>query len=110
MSGAIAVTTKASHRRAWKKKESQVAAYIGGERVPITGRQRGDVPDIKHAWLCPEVKYREKISEFLHDAMRQAIAAKRGRQMPCVILCEKGQHVRESYIMFRLEDARDHWL
>ena len=96
--------------KAWKACERRVAKYIGGERVPITGRQRGDVPDIKHAWLCPEVKYRQKISKFLHDAMRQAVAAVRGKQMPCVILCEKGQDTGDAYIIFRLEDARDHWL
>jgi len=95
--------------KAWKACERRIAKYIGGERVPITGRQRGDAPDIKHNWLSPEVKYRAKLPFWLHDAMNQAVAAKRGKQMPCVILCEKGQNTGNSYIIFRLEDARDHW-
>ena len=97
--------------KAWKRFERRVAAFIGGERVPVTGRQRGDAPDIRHNWLVPEVKYRGKIPDWIHDAMDQAKAAKtRSGQMPCVILGEKGKAVGESYIMFRLEDARDHWL
>ena len=97
--------------KAWKQCERRVAKYIGGERVPITGRQRGDAPDIKHNWLVPEVKYRKKLPEWIHDAMRQAVAAvRRPSQVPCVILCEKGKDTADSYIIFKLKDAKDHWL
>ena len=34
--------------RAWKATERAIAARLGGRRVPITGRQRGDVPDVAH--------------------------------------------------------------
>jgi len=78
--------------------------------VPITGRQRGDAPDIEHNWLSVEVKYRKKFPFWLHDAMAQAVASKRQRQMPCVILCEKGKATGDAYIVFKLSDARDHWL
>ena len=97
--------------KAWKACERRVAKYIGNaERVPVTGRQRGAAPDIEHAWLSIEVKYRAKLPAWLHDAMAQAVASKRQRQMPCVILCEKGKSTGESLIIFRLEDARDHWM
>lgn len=101
--------------KAWKACERRVAKYIGGERVPITGRQRGSAPDIQHPWLSPEVKYRSKTSgecipKWLHEAMAQAEASARTRQMPCVILVEKGQEVGEAFICFRLRDAREHWL
>ena len=97
--------------KAWKACERRVAKYIGGERVPVTGRQRGDAPDIDHNWLSVEVKYRARLPAWIHDAMDQAKASMKGpRQMPCVILCEKGKETGESYIMFRLSDARDHWL
>ena len=94
----------------WKSCERRVARYIGGERVPITGRQRGDVPDIKHNWLSPEVKYRKAVPEWIKDAMRQAEAASNPRQLPVVILVEKGQEVGEAFIMCRLREFRDHWL
>lgn len=96
--------------KAWKACERRVAKYIGGERIPITGRQRGDAPDIKHAWLCPEVKYKQKFPDWMHDAMSQAKAAQRGNQMPCVIMCEKGQSIGKCWIMFELADAKEHWL
>lgn len=96
--------------KAWKAAERRIAKYIGGERVPVSGRTRGDQPDIRHAWLCPEVKYRSKIPAWLFDAMDQAEKSAQPRQMPCVILIEKGQRVGDALICFRLSDAREQWL
>lgn len=96
--------------KVWKACERRVAKYIGGERVPVSGRARGDKPDIDHNFLSIEVKYRAKFPFWLHDAMAQAEASAMPRQMPCVILCEKGQETGETFICFRLRDARDHWL
>jgi hypothetical protein len=96
--------------KAWKSAERRIAKYIGGERVPVTGRARGSAPDIKHNWLCPEVKYRKSIPEWIKDAMRQAEASAMPRQMPCVILVERGQKTDEALICFRLQDAKEQWL
>jgi len=76
----------------------------------VSGRQRGYAADIEHNWLAPEVKYRQKISKFLDDAMDQAVKSARPRQMPCVILADKGRETGECLIVFRLKDAKDHWL
>ena len=108
--GECRMTTKESHRRAWKRNESDIAKYISGQRVPITGRQRGDVPDIKHSWLAIEAKLRMKISGWIKDGMNQAEEAKRGHQMPALIIREKGQRVGDALICFRLKDFRDRWL
>ncbi len=35
-------------RATWKRIERSIAGIIGGERVPITGRARGDTPDVRH--------------------------------------------------------------
>lgn len=75
----------------------------------MTGRTRGDAPDIEHNWLAIEVKYRASLPAWFKDAMDQAVKSARGNQMPCVIMCEAGQRVGDSYIMFRMSDARDHW-
>lgn len=96
--------------KAWKACERRVAKYINGERVPITGRQRGDAPDIKHNWLSVEVKYRKTTPEWIKDAMRQAKASARGNQTPVVIICEKGQDVGRAWALFELEEVRDRWL
>ena len=45
--------------KSWKATGRAVAARPGGERVPVTGRQRGDVPDVAHGWLSIEVKHRQ---------------------------------------------------
>lgn len=94
----------------WKSWERKIADYVGGERVPITGRQRGSAPDIKHNWLSIEVKQRKKIAELLKDAMRQAEASAGPRQLPVVILVETGSKVGDAFIFCRLSDFKDHWL
>lgn len=102
----------------WKQTERRIAKLVGGERVPITGRQRGDAPDIKHDWLSLEVKHRKKLPEWLHDAMDQAIKSKTpldpGKipggvlthidrdKLPMAILHENGKH--NSYCVIRLSD------
>lgn len=96
--------------KAWKHAERRIAAYIDGERVPVSGRQRGYQPDINHAWMCPEVKYRKKVPEWLHDAMEQAWASKVGRQMPCVILIEKGQQVGDAFVLVPLSEFKERFL
>ena len=94
----------------WKAFERRIAKYIGGERVPVSGRARGDKPDIDHSWLSVECKYKQRLPFWLHDAMAQAEASAMPRQLPCVILGERGKETGESFIVFRLRDARDQWL
>jgi hypothetical protein len=96
--------------KAWKRNERDIAKFVGGTRVPITGRQRGDVPDIEHNWLALEAKYRKTLPEWLHDAMRQAEAAARPRQMPVVVLREKGMPITDCYFAVRAKDFKDWFL
>ena len=96
--------------KAWKACERRVAKYIGGERVPITGRQRGDAPDIKHNWLSVEVKYRKKLPDWIKDALSQAKASQIRQQLPVVIMCEKGEETGKCWIMCELGEFRDRWL
>lgn len=72
-------------RGAWKGIERWWANLLGGKRVPITGRSRGDAPDIDHPTLSIEVKAGKTISTRLFDGMEQAKASIRGDQLP--ILC-----------------------
>ena len=88
----------------WKATERAVAAILGGERVPITGRQRGSAPDIQHDRYSIEVKDRAKLPDWIHDAMAQAVASKRGGQIPVVILHEKGMRHPDNYVIMRLGD------
>jgi len=88
----------------WKSTERAVAAQLGGQRVPITGRQRGDVPDVQHDWLAVEVKHRKALPAWLHDAMAQAVAAQRDGQLPVVVLHEAGQQHDDDIVCVRLRD------
>jgi hypothetical protein len=90
--------------RAWKRNERAIAARLGGTRVPVTGRQRGDAPDIAHPVYSVEVKARKSLPTWLHTAMMQAIAAQRGGQMPVVILHQTGTRHAEDLVVVRLGD------
>lgn len=88
----------------WKNTERAIAKVLGGERVPITGRQRGDVPDIKHDIWSIEVKHRKSLPGWMHNAMAQAKASIRGQQTPIVVLHELGARHTEDFVVMRLED------
>jgi len=68
-------------RATWKRTERSIAGLIGGERVPVSGRQRGDHPDVQHDWLSVEVKHRQSIPQWLTTALTQARAAVRGESV-----------------------------
>lgn len=91
-------------RATWKATERAIAARLGGRRVPITGRARGDAPDVEHPTLSIEVKHRASLPEWLVDAMRQARAAAKPGQTPVVILHELKQRHDDDFCMVRLAD------
>lgn len=92
----------------WKAVERAVAVRLGGQRVPITGRQRGSAPDIMHDWLGIEVKHRKTLPAWLHDAMAQAVACSDGGdKLPIVVLHESGQRHDDDYVVVRLKDFQE---
>lgn len=97
----------------WKVAERQVAAVIGGERVPINGRQRGSAPDIDHEWLAVEVKHTGQFPKKWAEAFSQAVASKvkaeiNGKvKLPVVIIKPHRCNARNSYIMMQLGDFVD---
>ncbi len=89
----------------WKNVERLVAAFFRGERVPITGRIRGSAPDIAHDYISFEVKHRNQLPMWIHDAMAQAVASKvNDVQIPTVVLHQKQQAIKNSYVIIRAED------
>ena len=42
----------------WQATARHMAWLLDGERVPVSGRGRGDQPDIAHPWLALKVKDR----------------------------------------------------
>jgi len=94
----------------WKAVERSIAKIVGGERVPITGRQRGSAPDVAHEWLGIEIKHRKQLPAWLHDAMAQAVACSdNGDKLPIVVLHEKGRRHDDDFVVVRLSDFVDHF-
>ena len=68
---------------------------MGGTRVPVSGRQRGDQPDIAGATIAGiplsiEHKYGRRIlSARLHEALDQAEAARRSPGEMAVVTVEE---------------------
>jgi hypothetical protein len=91
----------------WKRAERRVAGLLGGRRVPVTGRARGDAPDVAHPWLSIEVKQRQRLPGWIIDALRQAAAAAAPEQLPVVVLHEHGQRYGDSLVVLRLADFVD---
>ncbi len=90
--------------RAWKRTEREIAGILGGRRVPVTGRARGDVPDVAHRWLSVEIKSRKLIPAWLKEAVSQARAAATPHQLPVAILHQRGLRHSEDLVVLRLAD------
>ncbi len=91
-------------RATWKRTERSIAGLIGGERVPVSGRQRGDQPDVRHDWLSVEVKHRQTVPQWLLGSLTQARAAVRGDQLPVAIIHRHGARHSEDIVCLRLAD------
>src|SRR5690349_13449571 len=89
----------------WKSIERKVATYLGGERIPVSGRQRGYSADIAHPTLSIEVKDRNSLPDWLFDAMNQAETSRKGEQIPAVILHQKGQKIEDCLTVIRLSST-----
>ncbi len=87
--------------KAWKACERKVAALLGGKRVPVSGRARGDAPDVLHDGLSIEVKSRKKLPAWIEDAMKQAEASAKDGQLPVVILHQDGHKYRNAFVVCR---------
>jgi len=91
-------------RQTWKATERALAARLGGQRVPVSGRVRGDAPDIAHPRLSLEVKHRASLPAWLREAMAQAVACAGPHQIPVAILHEHGSRHDGDLWMLRLAD------
>ena len=98
--------------KTWKKFERSVGSFLSelGDhslRIPVTGRTRGDSPDVTSEYLSIECKYRKQIPLWIKDAMSQAIASSRDGKTPVVFLKEKGSSFGDTLIIFRAKDFMD---
>ncbi len=88
----------------WKRVETAIAARLGGQRIPVSGRGRGDQPDIAHPTFAVEVKLRASLPAWLTAATDQAKAAARDGQMPLVVIHVSGARHRDDLCVLALAD------
>ena len=102
--------------RRWKVGERILAAKLGCERIPITGRTRSKAPaDLMSNWLAVEVKTRKTMPVFLADAMDQAVRGElyartkdHRERLPIVVVHADHTHYENSLVVMRFIDA-DEW-
>ncbi len=91
----------------WKATERRIAALLGGRRVPVSGRGRGDQPDVAHPWLAIECKDRAALPFWLLDALAQAEASATADQLPVAVLHRAGDRHDQALVVLRLADFVD---
>lgn len=65
--------------KTWKKVELEIAKILSNQskkksgirRIPVTGRQRGDTPDISHPTVSVEVKHRQSIPKWIVNLLEE---------------------------------------
>lgn len=94
------------NRSTWKAAERWWGLQLGGRRVPVTGRQRGDVPDVEHDRYSVEVKAGKVMSPRLREGMAQAVASATNGKVPllCVTHSVGPGKANEHYVVLRLCD------
>lgn len=95
------------NRATWKAIERDWALWLGGRRVPVTGRQRGTAPDVEHPHFAIEVKAGRVLSSRLRLGIGQAMAAAVGTAktpLLCISQCSGQGKEREHFVLLRLED------
>lgn len=84
------------------------AARLGGQRVPVSGRVRGDASDIADSRLGIEGKHRQSLPAWLREATAQAVACAGPDQIPVAILHAHGGRHDADLCVMRLADLQ--WL
>lgn len=88
----------------WKATERHIARLLGGRRVPVSGRGRGDSPDIAHPRFSIECKDRATLPAWLLDALSQAEASAAPAQLPIAVLHRAGDRHNQALVVLRLAD------
>tara|TARA_R100001460_G_scaffold61802_1_gene101949 strand:+ start:5629 stop:6108 length:480 start_codon:yes stop_codon:yes gene_type:complete len=95
MVGSVVYGGRRMDRSTWKNWERKWAEFLGGDevnakRIPVTGRQSGDVPDVETIKFAAEVKAGKVVSARTLKAVDQAMKAGRAtNKIPIVCQTHK---------------------
>jgi len=95
------------NRSTWKASERRMAAALGGARLPVSGRGRGNVADIDHPVYAIEHKAGRVLGPRLLLAVAQAEAAAAvSGKVPLVTIEQTAGPGRPNrrFVLVRLED------
>jgi len=87
--------------KAWKMHEKRTAEALGGKRISRGANFGESKPDVEHPLLSVECKYRQKLSKFLLDGLKQAEKYD-PRKIPVLVVKEK--NMKGSIAILRLKD------
>ncbi len=87
----------------WKRAEREIARLLGGVRSGPTGVAQADV--VTPA-LVVEVKHRQRLPQWLLEAVAQARAVAPPGKLPVVVLHQQRQRYTESLVVMRLSDLQ----
>jgi len=85
----------------WKQTERRVAKFLGGEVTERIGRKGVDV---ETDWLVIEVKERERLPQWIDEALQSARTLANGSKLGIVVLHEKGSH--DDLVVLGLKDFK----
>ena len=112
--GAVCRSGRVGVSRSWKACERAIARYLGGERVPVTGRVRGYAPDVEHLRLAIEVKswsqFPLRVATAMDQARKAAEWAKRrgkGDRIPIAVIHRDRTAIGNSWVVLSLADFED---
>lgn len=88
----------------WKAHEKRVAQATNTER---TSRPWGDLPDTAGKWLVTECKARQKLPQWIVDAVENARRHATESQLPIAVLHEKHKHSRNDLVVMTFGDFLD---
>lgn len=86
----------------WKEHERRTAAALGGRRVGPTGRIGADVDG---GWILAECKHREKLPQWLGQALARIRGEAGPSRLGVVVAHEKAG--RDSWVIMSLRDWQD---
>ena len=90
--------------KSWKAFERKIAGVMGGERVPVSGRERGYAPDVRCERWSIECKVREKLPVLLMQAVDQAKKSAKVNQLPVVFLKQKYSKFSDTLVVLKITD------